>query len=74
MNEKLNEYPEMWDGALTGMSQFIQEYHTCMLNSISNEAPIFYCRYEDLLSNPQQTLEDIFSFLLEVESVEGLNV
>ena len=74
MNEKLNEYPEMWDGALTGMSQFIQEYHTRMLDSISNEAPIFYFRYEDLLSNPQQTLEDIFSFLLEVESVEGLNV
>lgn len=45
-----------------------------MVNSISKEAPVYYLRFEDLRTNPKETLEGIFAFLLEVESVEGLNI
>lgn len=36
--------------------------------------PTYFIRFEDLRTNPQKTLEEVFCFLLEVESVEGLNI
>jgi ABC-type Na+ transport system ATPase subunit NatA len=41
---------------------------------MSKFAPTFFFRYEDLYLNPQETLEKIFCFFLDVESVEGLNI
>ena len=45
-----------------------------MLEKIEKQVPVYFIRYEDLLTNPQAILEQIFCFLLEVESVEGLNI
>ena len=36
--------------------------------------PIYFIRYEDLRLNPQETLEGVFKFLLEVPSVDNLNI
>jgi len=36
--------------------------------------PIYYIRYEDLRVKPQETLEEVFCFLLNKKSVEGLNI
>ena len=35
------------------------------------QVPVHIFRYEDLVSNPQKTLEGIFCFMLGVPSVEG---
>ena len=45
-----------------------------MISEIGVTVPTFFIRYEDLRTNPKKTLEDIFCFLLEVPSVEGLNI
>mmetsp|Transcript_13207 Transcript_13207/g.20591 ORF Transcript_13207/g.20591 Transcript_13207/m.20591 type:complete len:125 (-) Transcript_13207:188-562(-) len=36
--------------------------------------PVYFIRYEDLRSNPQKTLEEVFCFLLNKPSIEGLNI
>ena len=36
--------------------------------------PIYFCRYEDLISNPTEELNGIFKFLLEKEDLSGTNV
>ena len=55
-------------------AEVISEYHKRVINEIGVSVPTFYIRYEDLRSHPQQTLEKVFCFLLEVDSIEGLNI
>lgn len=38
------------------------------------DVPVYYIRYEDLYMNPQKTLEEVFCFLLDLSSIEGLNI
>ena len=44
------------------------------MNGMVHAVPTFFIKYEDLKTDPQTTLEKVFAFLLNVESVEGLNV
>jgi len=36
--------------------------------------PFHFVRYEDLISNPAETYEGIFKFLLDLDSLEGTNM
>ena len=74
MNEKLDAHPELWNEAVLKCVDNFKVYHQMMLDSVAKQVPVFFLRYEDLMSNSKQTLEQIFCFLLEVESVEGLNI
>ena len=74
MNEALDHYPDLWNECVMKYIENIENYHARMIESISKEAPVFFLRFEDLRTNPQKTLEEVFCFLLEVESVEGLNI
>lgn len=38
----------------------------------TQELPVYFFRYEDMLANPKETLEGIFAFLLEEKSVAGM--
>ena len=53
---------------------FIQKYHEKCRKELDPVLPIYYIRYEDLRVDPQKTLEGLFAFLLDVESVEGMNI
>ena len=33
--------------------------------------PLHFFRFEDVLMNPQNVLDDIFGFMLEIENVDG---
>ena len=41
------------------------------MNEVEPAIPTYYVRYEDLILNCQETLEQLFCFLLEVESIAG---
>ena len=45
-----------------------------MIKTYFDKVPVHFLRYEDLRSNPQQTLENLFKFLLGLESLENLNI
>ena len=42
--------------------------------TIEDKNPLYIVRYEDLVSEPKQTLMGLMSFLLEVEDLSGTNV
>lgn len=45
-----------------------------MILEITDLAPVYFLRYEDLLTKPKETLEGLFCFLMNRESIEGLNI
>ena len=47
------------------------ESYTYWRHENKDAVPLFYYRYEDLVTNPKKLLEEIFCFALGVESVEG---
>ena len=65
---------EMWTDCIKAKSKDMAKCWDITTKNYAEEVPTYFLRYEDLLSNPQETLEGLFCFLLEVESVEGLNI
>lgn len=45
-----------------------------MDSEINKHVPVHYMRYEDLLEKPQETLEALFCFMMNRESIDGLNI
>ena len=37
----------------------------------NTDRPIYFFRFEDVLANPKRELEDLMSFILGMDSVEG---
>ena len=49
-----------------------KKWHEYWINKAKQQdVPILFFRFEDLLSDPQTTLSDIFSFALKVENIKG---
>ena len=38
---------------------------------MNSEIPIYFFRFEDLLIKPEQTLKDMFKFILAEENIDG---
>lgn len=74
INEKLNAIPEDWDENLKDTTHNILEYHKYIIEHIAPNIPTYFIRFEDLRVNPQETLENVFKFLFEVDSLDGLNI
>jgi len=36
--------------------------------------PVHFVRFEDLLTKPKETLEEMFCFVMNKKSIEGLNI
>lgn len=52
----------------------IKGFHDNMVLQVSQSIPVYYMRYEDLVTKPQEVLEGLFCFLMNVKSIEGLNI
>ena len=74
INEKFSDFPEVWDKFLREVTDIIADYHANMTDELAKEIPCYFLRYEDLRSKPQETLEALYCFILDVPSVEGLNI
>jgi len=74
-NERFNDFPEQFDKFIRESVEGLKEYHERVTTTqIAKTVPTLIIRYEDLRTDPQTVLEQIFCFLLDVESVEGLNI
>ena len=72
VNERYDvDFPEFWEQWVTGMTAEIKANHASVLNDITSQIPTFFLRYEDLKLDPVPVLEALFSFLLDVDSLEG---
>ena len=72
VNEQFHvDFPEYWDTYLRNMTRSLRDHHTAALNSIAEDIPTFFMRYEDLKLDPVPALTDLMCFLLDVPSIEG---
>ena len=65
------DFPESWDSFIRVMTPVISESCQRVINTVSNEIPTYYCRYEDLRTDPVPLLNEIFRFILDVPSIDG---
>ena len=69
------EFPNEWDTYLReSAGLWKNQVSYWMKASKQMKTPIYFFRYEDLLSNPEATLKDIFRFSLKIEKIEGTYV
>ena len=74
-NDIQNDFPELWEEYVSKFSAKYEAYHKYWTDlAKTKEYPIIFVRYEDLLSKKKETLVDIFKFLFEVDSLDGLYV
>ena len=53
---------------------FMKEYHERVFKDMLTKVPVFFLRYEDLVLDPMGTLSKLFCFILNKESIAGLNI
>lgn len=65
INEPFHEtYPE-WDWSFGPEIKCFKKWYKYWIDKAeSNEMPVFFMRFEDLLKDPKKELTDIFSFIL----------
>ena len=54
----------------TGLEQF----HSRVIKDMKPTVPTYFMRFEDLRMEPERILSELFCFLLDVKSIEGLNI
>lgn len=68
--------PNWWDWWVRQNAEKHAKYiqtliqHSC----VEKKNPIYFVRYEDLVSNKEQELTNLFRFMLDAESLEGTNI
>jgi hypothetical protein len=69
------DYPEWWDWWIRTKGKDMFDYFDILLRHCNkeNKSPIYFVRYEDLLSEPQKELEGVMKFLLDVDDLTGTN-
>ena len=68
------DIPEIWDKLLKETAEALRIYNEKVMAEIAPHVPLYFIRYEDLRTKPQEVLEELFCFILGVKSVEGLNI
>jgi hypothetical protein len=74
INEKVTDFPEAWNKYILECAQDIAGFYKYVIDHIVPSVPTLFIRFEDLRLQPQETLEKVFSFFLDLPSVEGLNI
>lgn len=69
------DYPQWWDWWVRLQAENHQRYFdTLRKHCEEKKCPIYFVRYEDLLTKPKEELTGIMSFILDLDSLEGTNV
>jgi Sulfotransferase domain len=74
-NDLNTDFPEFWNECVDKFSLKFEAYYKYWIDlAKTKEFPIIFVRYEDLLLKKREVLVEIFKFLLDVSSLEGLYV
>jgi len=70
--EKLHEdFPEFWADWVRYQTDKMARFHEHIMNVTSQQIPTFVIRYEDLRTDPVETLKELFEFLFEEPDLSG---
>lgn len=64
-----NEYP-LWEKFVDVMLDNFKRYQDVLVK-LSAKTPTFFISYEQLITNPEPAVIDLFCFLLGVKTIEG---
>ena len=64
------DFPEFWDKFIEATATNIARSHECLTQRL-DKIPTLFVRYEDLVLNPETTLQEIFKFILDADSIEN---
>jgi hypothetical protein len=69
-------YPEFFEKYMLTASKGHALYFKILIKDLvmDKKNPVHFCRYEDLVTDPEKTLTEIFKFLLGLDDLEGTNV
>jgi hypothetical protein len=71
VNDECYKMPE-WDHICKVAPSAWKKWHEYWIEkSQTSEVPIYYFRFEDIISDPKSVLTEIFSMVLGVPSLEG---
>ena len=60
------------EGLVKGHAKLMREFYDFVFKTYrANKVPIYFIKYEEFLSDTETVLKDLYSFLLNVKSVEG---
>ena len=64
--------PEDWDKVIKNEITCWKDFHDYWIKmGQEKKYPVYFFRYEDLTANPEAVLDEMFCFILGVESIEG---
>ena len=64
-------HPEDWDYLMREVEEVYRAFCKMHRENVSKKIPTYYMRYEDLCTRPKEILAELFSFVLNVKSIEG---
>lgn len=68
------EYPEHWDWFVRDQVEKMKMFFDTLIEQCKRKGhPLYFVRYEDLVSDPKETLMGLMSFLLEESDLVGSN-
>ena len=70
------DYPEWWTNFVKRQAFLMQKFFEILIRHCTqeNRQPLYIVRYEDLVSQPKDTLMGLMSFLLEQKDLTGTNI
>lgn len=69
------KYPHELDAIMRNEITVWRDFHNYWIaKAKESPLPIYFCRYEDLMSEPEKEISDIFRFMLGVQDIEGTYV
>lgn len=67
-----NEHPKAWMEFVRMFIKSWAEFHRYWFKTAEeNKLPIHFIRFEDLASDPKQTLTGVFKYALDLENLDG---
>ncbi len=70
------DHPNWWDWWLRTCAENHAQYMATLWKHhvVEKRNPIYFVRYEDLILDKENTLQGLFRFLLEIDSLQGTNI
>ncbi len=69
------EFAQEWTEHVTESIKLWNDYHKYWLDIAKDKTiPVIFLRFEDLLANQEETLEELLSYLLVEDSIKGMYV
>lgn len=66
-----SDFPEWWSKWVSNQTENLVQSHKFIVENVVEKIPTLYIRYEDLVMDPAFTLEEVFRFVYNIESLTG---